>query len=81
MQIIPIYNFAATITKDNSVNIPTGVTHAVYVGTAGTMVAVQQNGVTATFVGIAAGSILPIAIKRVNSTSTTSDNMVALYSV
>lgn len=80
MQDIPIYNNAATITKSDSANIPTGVTHAVYVGTAGTMVAVQQNGATATFVGVPAGVILPIAIKRVNSGSTTTDNMVALYS-
>lgn len=84
MQVTPIYNKFVAITKDNSANIPSGPTDAVYVGTkgsTGTIVAVMQSGATATFVGIAAGTILPIKVIRINSDTTDASDMLALYCV
>lgn len=54
---------------------------AVYVGGAGAVVAVMPDGTTATFAGATAGSILPIQPVRINSTSTTATNLLALYQV
>jgi hypothetical protein len=39
----------------------------------------MASGQTVTFVGVAAGSVLPIRVARVNSTNTTATNIVALY--
>jgi len=79
------YNAAALITKSDAVNIsfagnPRQLTDAVYVGGAGVVVAVFQDDSTQAFTAIA-GQILPIAIKRVNSTTTTATLMVALWQV
>ncbi len=78
-----IYNQFQAITKSDTVNIEQYVdagrlTDAVYVGGAGIVVAVSQDGKTANFTAVA-GEILPIAVKRVNSTTTTATLMVALY--
>lgn len=78
------YNFAAAITKSDTVNInpfagtPRQLTDAVYVGGAGVVVAVFQDDSTQAFTCVA-GQVLPLAIKRVNSGSTTATLMVALY--
>lgn len=81
MQITP-FNQALAITKSDTVNIRADarLTDAVYVGGAGIVVAVFQDDSTAQFTAVA-GEILPIAIKRVNSTTTTATLMVALYQV
>lgn len=78
----PRYNYFAAVTLSDSVNIPTGIPDALWIGTkgaTGTLVAVMENGTTATFVGIPAGTLLPIAVKRVNNTTTDVSNVVALY--
>lgn len=54
---------------------------AVYVGGAGNVVAVNDDGTTATFTGVPAGTVLPIMPKRINATSTTATALVALYQV
>jgi hypothetical protein len=80
------YNFAQAITKSDSANIAyyttmgNRLTDAVYVGGAGIVVAVFQDGETVQFTAVA-GEILPIAIKRVNSGSTTATLMAALYRI
>lgn len=53
---------------------------ALYVGGAGIVVAVFEDGTTVSFTAVA-GEILPIAIKRVNATTTTATLMVALYGI
>lgn len=53
---------------------------AIYVGTGGNVVVVfADTGSAVTFTNVPSGAILPVAAKRVNSTSTTASNMVALY--
>lgn len=82
MQVSENYGSYFTLTKSDTVNIPQGITDAIYVGAAGatgTLVAVMENDLTATFVGLAAGTVLKIRAKRVNSGTTTTSSMIALY--
>tara|TARA_R110002126_G_scaffold26132_4_gene88703 strand:- start:707 stop:970 length:264 start_codon:yes stop_codon:yes gene_type:complete len=72
------YEYAEAITKSDTTNI-TGVARALYVGVGGIVVAVMQNGDAVNFTGVASGSIIPIRFVRINSTTTTATNMVALY--
>lgn len=85
------YNRAVAITKSDTVNYD-GTTFnpasagkaipadAIYVGGAGIVVAVFEDGSTAAFTAVA-GQILPLKTIRVNSTTTTATLMVALYAV
>lgn len=90
-QVSTVYNRAIAITKSDTVNFD-GSTYsanaatkplpadAIYVGAAGIVVAVFEDGSTAQFTAIA-GQILPLKCIRVNSTTTTATLMVALYLV
>lgn len=52
---------------------------AIYVGGAGNIALVTPNRATAvTFVGVAAGTILPVRATKVMSTNTTATDIVAL---
>jgi len=56
------------------------VTKALYVGGAGNVsVIATDDSVAVTFVGVPAGSILPVRAKIVRSTSTTATSIVAMY--
>lgn len=77
---VPVYNRAFAITPSDSANIEQGSTDAIYVGGAGVVVAVFDDGKTANFTATA-GATLPIRVKRINSTTTTATLMVALYQV
>ena len=72
-----LYNDAAAITLSDTVN-HTWTFDAFYVGSAGTVVLVLENGVTATFVGCLAGTIYRLRGIRINNTSTTASNLVGL---
>jgi ribonuclease HI len=80
MKQVQPYNDIQTLAKSDTVNIYVdgGLTDAVLVGGAGIVVAVLQNDTTVTITGVIAGALLPIAIKRVNSTTTSATNMIAL---
>ena len=69
---------AGAVTPSDSTNL-TAIARSLYVGTAGnvTLLTVGQNVVT--FSNVQAGSILPVRVIRVNATSTTATNIVALY--
>lgn len=58
--------------------IPT-YSRALWVGGAGNVSVVTSVGETAIFVGVQAGTLLPIRIKRVNSSGTTASSLLALY--
>ena len=68
----------AAVTPSDSTDFDV-LTRAIYVGGAGNVVAVRRDGTTVTFTGVPAGSVLPIACRRINSTSTTATSIVALY--
>ena len=51
-----------------------------YVGGAGNVVVLAADDTaTVTFIGVPAGTILPVRAKRVNSTSTTATSIIALF--
>jgi hypothetical protein len=77
-QVLQNFNYYATITKSDTVNFPDGVCDAIYVGTAGVVVVVREDGILVPFTAIA-GGILPVKAKRVNDASTVPTLMVALY--
>lgn len=83
------FSKGVAISKSDTVNFDGSVStsgeyvtpcDAIWVGGAGTMIAVDQNGVTASLV-CAAGTLVPFRAIRVNSTSTNATLMVALYQV
>jgi hypothetical protein len=85
--VITSYGRAVAITKsdtvdfdgNNSTNGQIAIPcDAIYVGGAGIVVAVFQDGSTCNFTAVA-GEILPIRAIRVNSTTTTATLMAALY--
>lgn len=55
------------------------VTRAVWVGGAGNLKVTMFGGDTIILVGVAAGTLIPIRVSRVHSTSTTATSIVGLY--
>ena len=78
------YSQARAITKSDTVNfdvnLNNGLCDAIWVGGAGIVLAIFQDGSSAEFTCVA-GSLLPVRAKRVQSTTTTATVMVALYSI
>lgn len=78
------YTVFAAITPSDTVDIqhPQGrqSTDAIYVGHAGDIVMVREDGVAVTFKAAVAGTILKVAARRINATNTTATDLVALYS-
>lgn len=66
------------VTPSDTLAIKGGPARSLYVGGAGDVVAINENNVAVTFVAVPAGTVLPIATKRVNSTDTTATDIVAL---
>ena len=85
------YNRSVAITKSDTINFD-GSTYAanaatkalpadaIFVGGAGVVVGVFENGATASFT-VLAGTMLPLKCIRVNSTSTTATLMNAMYQI
>lgn len=69
---------AFSISKHDTNELPF-VTRGIYVGGAGDMTVVMQNGDTVLFAAIPAGSVLPICVKKVKSAGTDATSMVGLY--
>jgi hypothetical protein len=67
------------ITPHNSTDFTANNTRAIYVGGAGNIVIVTENGDAVTYSNVPAGTIIPIVAKRVNSTNTTATNLVGMY--
>lgn len=47
-----------------------------WVGGAGNISAIMEDGETVTFTGVTAGAFLPFIFRRINTTGTTATNMV-----
>lgn len=75
--MVPNNTFRA-VTPSDTADIKGGSARALYVGGAGDVVALNENGVAVLFKAVPAGSILPISTKRVNSTDTTATYICAL---
>jgi len=67
--------YHAAITKSDSTNF-THFSTCIYVGGAGDVALVTENGDVVTYVGAVAGTQIVGRFKRVNSTNTTATNLV-----
>jgi len=68
---------ALAVTPSDSTVLPT--TRGLWVGVAGNVaVTMADDGNNITFVGVLAGSILPIQVTQVLATGTTATNIIAL---
>jgi len=75
---VDTFNLWGAITPSDTVDLPR-VTDAILVGAGGNVAAVMQNNVPGVFTGVTAGTVLPIAARRVNAAGTTATGLVALY--
>ena len=69
---------AVAVTPSDSTDL-TYISRALYVGTGGNIVVTMAGGGDVTFSNIPDGSILPIRVSRVKSTSTTASGIVNIY--
>ncbi|HYE89045.1 MAG TPA: hypothetical protein VEA16_21995 [Vicinamibacterales bacterium] len=72
-----IYGSGFAITPSNTDNLPQVCT-GLYVGGAGAVAVVLNDGTVLTFVAVPAGTLLPIQFRRINSTGTTATSLVGL---
>lgn len=79
---VPRYNNGTAITKSDTVNIfaDGSLTDAVQFGGAGVAILVWQDDSISTMT-VVAGELMPVAVKRINSTNTTASLMIALRAV
>lgn len=66
-----------TVTPSDTTNFTTAA-RALYVGSGGTIAAVNQAGTVVNFEGVPTGAVLPVVTIRVNSTNTTAASIVGL---
>lgn len=90
MVTIPRYNRAFTITPSDSTDFgPCGkgtgtsanLTDAVYVGGAGDVAVVFEDGAVFTFKAVPVGTTIPVRARRINSTNTTATLLVGLNQI
>ena len=74
---IPAYN-AVEVAPNDGVDL-TNTSRALYVGGGGDVKVDMYGSGTVTFVGVSAGSLLPVRVDRVYSTGTTATSIVALW--
>lgn len=72
----PASGFAA-VTKSDTIPLPT-TSRALYVGTSGNLAVKGRAGTTVTFVGVPAGTVLPIEAVYVMAATTAAD-IVAMF--
>lgn len=74
---------AVPVTPSDTVSIafPSGTHYSkgIYIGVTGDLVAVMADGTSVTFKAIAAGVIHPISAVRIDATSTTATDILAVY--
>lgn len=77
-EVSPAGSAAAVTVSDSTVYDPPG--RALYVGTGGNVaVRMAGGGQTLVFVNVQGGSVLPICVDQVRSTSTTASDIVIIY--
>lgn len=73
----PAREAAAIVPSDG--NDLASLPRAIFVGTAGDLAVTMAGGQSVTLRGVAAGSTLPIRVRRVLATGTTAADLVALW--
>ena len=76
--IAPSGNFAA-VTPHDTTELPHGMCRGIYVGVTGNVAVQDKDGTNVVFVGVPAGTILPVKAKIIRSTSTTATSLIALF--
>lgn len=69
---------AFAVTPSDTVSF-TVAARALYIGSTGDVTLLTRLGTVVTFVGVLAGTILPVRCTRVNAASTTASNIVGIY--
>jgi hypothetical protein len=69
---------ARAVTPNDSADLPRP-NSTLYIGGDGNVKVTTEEGDAVTFVGVVAGSTLPVVCKRVWSTGTTATNIVAIW--
>jgi len=69
---------AAAVTPNDSADLDKPA-RAIYIGGAGDVKIDTEAGTTVTFVGLTAGSMLPVRAVRIHATDTTATNLVAIF--
>ena len=74
------FNVWVPITPYDTLDLSKGVSGGIWVGVDGAVAAVMQDGTMPVILAaVPAGTWLPLAAKRINSTGTTATGLVALY--
>jgi len=68
---------AVAVTPNDGTSIP--ATRGLWVGGAGNIQVIMEDGSQVTYTGVPAGTLLHISVTRVFATSTTATSMLALY--
>jgi len=68
---------AVAITPSNTVNLANPA--VIYAGVAGDVRVLTAQGDDVTFVGVLAGTVIPVQVIRVFATSTTATSLVGIY--
>lgn len=71
--------FDAYAERSDVADLATSFTRAIYTGSGGNIKVTMVGGETVTLVSVGAGSLLPIAIRRLWSTGTSATDVVGLY--
>jgi hypothetical protein len=69
---------AAAVSPSDTVDL-TDVSRALFVGGAGNLTVIMQDGTTAVFTAVIAGQVLPIQASRVKATGTTATSITAMW--
>ncbi len=76
----PEYNYFWAVVPSDTLNEPQPF-DAIYVGVPGIVVVVRSDGTAVTLTGCLAGRVYPVRGIRINNTTTTATDMVALKRV
>jgi hypothetical protein len=71
--------YLATVTPNDSTDLPFGQPRGIYVGVTGDVVVRDNGGNNVTLTAMLAGVVHPIAARRILSTGTTATGIVAIY--
>lgn len=69
---------SAVAVTPHDTNPLTNISRGLYIGTAGNLAVVMQDGTEVNFASVPAGAVLPIRVQKVKATGTTAGNIVAL---
>lgn len=70
---------ASSVVPSDSADLSSGMTRGLYIGGSGDVKVDMADGSTVTFVGLAAGVIHPLRVKRIYTSGTTATNIIAVY--